>query len=169
MLPSGVDDREYGPFALHAPMPFPMGSAETSYYVSSNGYVSFSLGNERMITATYGDLVTPPCSSSPRMYHACIRGTASQLQPLWSDVMSTLPFSPSYALVFTVDRGLFFRASGTVTSQTSSARSSTITRSQSLSSAPSLSMTKSLSSTAIATFQGCLHRRTQDHYRLSIH
>ncbi|CUG20751.1 Hypothetical protein, putative, partial [Bodo saltans] len=131
MLPSGVDDNGYGPFTLPAPMPFPIGSAETSYYVSSNGLVSFigtasysltptyNAATGRLITATYGDLTTSTSVAGGGMFHRTISGNASQLEFLWSDIISKLFFSPSHALVFTVYRCTICCSSSlSITSQT---------------------------------------------------
>ncbi|CUG20445.1 transmembrane protein, putative [Bodo saltans] len=113
MLSGGADDNAFGPFPLPLPMSFPLGPAQTSYYLSSNGLVSFTA------VSTYGDLVIPSSTSNGGIYYRSVSGNTSQLEFVWRDVISSIPFAPSHALVFTVDRCVFFRDSNSiVTSQT---------------------------------------------------
>ncbi|CUG83743.1 membrane-associated protein, putative [Bodo saltans] len=113
-LTPNTDDQSFGPFPLPYPIPFPDGSAETSYYASSNGLISFTYVSSytlsptyvasqgRLIAAAYGDLRTPVDVAGGGMYHRAFTGSAPQLRSLWHDVLTTIPFSPTCALVFTV-------------------------------------------------------------------
>jgi hypothetical protein len=58
MLPLGVDDASYGPFALFQPMLFPNGAQETAYYVSSNGVVSFEATPSDTLQPSIGRIIT---------------------------------------------------------------------------------------------------------------
>lgn len=115
-LTSNIDDQSFGPYPLPYPIPFPDGSAESSYYVSSNGLISFAsvsafwlsptyvASQGRLIAAAYGDLRTPVDGAGGGMYHRALSASASKLRSLWHDVLASISFVPQYALVFTVDR-----------------------------------------------------------------
>ncbi|CUF94279.1 membrane-associated protein, putative [Bodo saltans] len=128
-LPPFVDDDYYGPFPLATPMTFLDGGQETQYYVSSNGAIMFipsysytfppvySPSNGRLIASAYGDLYTPSAASGG-VYHRTFTASGTAMSDMWSDVLPSIPFTPTAALVMTLDNVPDLAGTGLVTVQT---------------------------------------------------